>query len=252
MVDSIIAANAGSGPQEQRHDISSLRFGAGTEVWNSMITVDDSPWGRSNAGYGQTEVAGMLTYHGLGSNGLGTHGRPSPMVQLRIVDQHWDDIPDGETGEMIARGLHVFDGYFERPDLNSRKFHRGWMRTGDLGRREVDGTVTFVGPASRMIKSGGENIYPAEVEKTLSAHPRVKSVAVIGRPDPAWGQSVTAIVVADGQVDEHELISFFRDRVASYKKPRTVIFAETIPMSGWFPDYDSLDRIYGGGGYPGS
>lgn len=116
-------------------------------------------------------------------------------MQVRIVDTDGRDVSTGDVGEIATRGMHLFNGYFNRPDLNAAQFRDGWYHTGDLGRRESDGTVSFVGPKLRMIKSGGENIYPAEVERALLGHPDVDSAAVIGRPDSTWGQSVVALVV---------------------------------------------------------
>lgn len=249
MIDQLVAANG-----DDRYDLSSLRFGPAGSTWNHMITLDRSPWGRSNAGYGQTEVGGMLTYHALGIDGLGTHGRSSPLMQVRIVDTDGRDVSTGDVGEIATRGMHLFNGYFNRPDLNAARFRDGWYHTGDLGRRESDGTVSFVGPKLRMIKSGGENIYPAEVERALLGHPDVDSAAVIGRPDSTWGQSVVALVVrnASSSVTEQELIAHVRNQVASYKKPKSVVFVEAIPRRGFVPDYDLLDIQHGGGGYPGS
>ena len=103
MIEQLVAANA-----DRRYDLSSLRFGPAGDEWNSMITIDDSPWGRSRAGYGQTEVGGMLTFHGLGLSGIGLSGRPSPLSQVRIVDPDDRDVPDGQIGEMVARGVHIF------------------------------------------------------------------------------------------------------------------------------------------------
>ena len=249
MVAQLAEANA-----DRRYDLSSLRFSPADEAWNSMITIDSSPWGRSFAGYGQTQVAGMLTFHGLGLGGIGTSGRPSPLAQVRIVDPEDRDVPDGEVGEIVARGPHVFSGYFNRPELTAATLRGGWHHTGDLGRREKDGTLSFVGPKLRMIKSGGENIYPAEVERALTTHPHVEAAAVIGQPDATWGQNVAAVVVRSegATVTEQELIEHVRAAIASYKKPKSVIFVDEVPRRGFTPDYDLLDARFGGGGYPGS
>lgn len=249
MIEQMVAVN-----QDRRFDLSSLRFAPVGSEWDRMITPDDSPWGLSNAGYGQTEVGGMLTFHALGLGGIGTHGRSSPLCQIRVLDDDGQEVPAAQTGEMVARGVHLFDGYFNRPELNSERFRDGWYHTNDLGRRESDGTITFIGPKARMIKSGGENIYPADVERVLTSHPAVLDAAVIGVPDPRWGQSVVAVVVAAGDVaiDEAGVIDHVRSRAASYKKPRSVIFVEAIPKLGYAADYDLLDEKYGGGGYPGS
>lgn len=249
MIAQLVEANT-----DRRYDLSSLRFAPADDAWNSMITPDPSPWGRSFAGYGQTEVAGMLTYHALGIDGVGTSGRPSLLAQVRIVGPDDREVADGNVGEIVARGPHVFSGYVNRPELTAAKLRGGWHHTGDLGRREKDGTISFLGPMLRMIKSGGENIYPAEVERALTSHPEVEAAAVIGRPDPAWGQHVVAIVVlADGaKATEADLIAHARGVAASYKKPKTVLVVDEIPRRGFTPDYDLLDEHYGGGGYPGS
>jgi long-chain acyl-CoA synthetase len=145
------------------------------------------------------------------------------------------------------------NGYWNRPDLNAERSRGGWHHTGDLGRLEADGTLTFLGPMQRMLKSAAENIYPAEVEHALRSHPSVADAAVIGVPDEAWVQSVKAIVVLrDGAAATgDELIDHCRSRIASYKKPRSVEFVEALPRHGLAVDYDALDARFGGGNYPG-
>ncbi|MEU6422900.1 AMP-binding protein [Streptomyces spiralis] len=249
MVDELVKANA-----DRRYDLSSLKVAPGGDEWDAMVTLDQSPWGRALGGYGQTEVAGMATFGGQGIGGLGTHGRPSPFLQVRLVDEDGSEVPTGEVGEIVARGPHVMNGYFNRPELNAVRRRGGWHHTGDLGRRETDGTITFIGPRLRVIKTGGENVYAAEVERAVRNHPAVADVAVIGVPDPIWGQSVKAVVVpAPGSaLTEAEVIEHCRSLIASYKKPRTVTFADSIPKRGFAADYDLLDVQYQGGGYPGS
>ena len=145
------------------------------------------------------------------------------------------------------------NGYWNRPDETAHRFRNGWHHTHDLGRREADGSLTFIGPATRMIKSAAENIYPAEVEACLRQHPAIADAAVIGVPDPTWLQSVKAVVVLrEGEsADAEEIIAFCRERIASYKKPKSVEFVDTIPRAGFAVDYDALDERFGGGGYPG-
>ncbi|MEV5751378.1 AMP-binding protein [Actinoallomurus sp. NPDC052308] len=249
MIDQLVEANA-----DGTYDLSSLRFVAHSPEWDAMITVDDSPWCASTmGGYGQTEVGGMLTFLGLAPGGQGYAGRPSPLVHVRILDPAGYEVPPGETGEICARGATMFGGYWNRPELNAAKAAGGWHHTGDLGRREPDGTITFIGPRLRMIKSANENIYPAEVERALKEHEAVADAAVIGVPDPEWGQNVKAIVVLkDGaSLTREQVVEHVRSRIASYKKPRHVEFAASIPKKGYTPDYDALDAAYGGGGYPG-
>lgn len=239
--------------RDGRYDLSSFRTFGGSPEWNSMVRVDDSPWGTHPAGYGQTEATGMLTYNALGVGSMGSSGRPSPLVQVRIVDPDGREVPAGETGEIVARGPVLTGGYHLRPELNAERTRQGWWHTGDLGRREPDGSITFVAPLTRILKSAAENIYPAEVEGCLLDHPAVKEAAVIGVPDPVWTQRVMAVVViAEGQrATEADLIDHCRSHIASYKKPSAVAFVDQLPRRGWEVDYDELDRRFGGGGYPG-
>ncbi|MFC5831088.1 AMP-binding protein [Nonomuraea insulae] len=248
MIDAVAKANA-----DGKYDLSSLRFVAHSAEWDGMITVDDSPWCRSKmGGYGQTEVGGMLTFLGLAEGGAGFAGRPSPLVQIRILAPGGSEVPAGEVGEICARGKTLFSGYFARPDLNAEKSAYGWHHTGDLGRREPDGTITFIGPKLRMIKSGAENVYPAEVERALKSHPAVADAAVIGIPDPDWHQAVKAIVTLRAQATEADLLEHVRTLLASYKKPKRITFVDEIPKRGFTPDYDALDETHGGGNYPGA
>jgi acyl-CoA synthetase (AMP-forming)/AMP-acid ligase II len=235
-----------------RYDLSSLRTNPGPDAWNEMVTLDDSPRARNRGGYGQTEVMGLATFSAVGP-GTGNAGRPSPLLQVRIVDPDDRDVEPGEVGEIVVRGPTVMNGYDHRPEENERRSRGGWHHTRDLGRREPDGSISFVGPATRMVKSAAENIYPAEVEACLVKHPAVAEAAIIGVPDPKWDQSVKAIVVLaeSATASAEELVDHCRANIASYKKPRTVEFVDALPRRGHAVDYDALDEQFGGGGYPG-
>jgi long-chain acyl-CoA synthetase len=252
MVDGIVEANA-----DGRYDLSSFRGRRGNPAFDAMVSRDSSRWGRNPGGYGQTEVMGMATFTLLAGDrpgeALGTHGRPSPLVQVRVVDEGDHDLPPGEVGEIAVRGATVMNGYWNRPDDNRHRSRNGWHHTNDLGRFEADGSFSFIAPKSRMLKSAAENIYPAEVENAIRSHPGVADCAVIGVPDEVWVQAVTAIVVpAEGHdLDADAVIDWCRARIASYKKPRHVEFVAELPRSGFAVDYDELDRRFGGGGYPG-
>jgi acyl-CoA synthetase (AMP-forming)/AMP-acid ligase II len=226
-----------------------------TPDWGAMTSADHSPMGQAPGGYGQTELVGLATFAALGGRpGDTTSGRPSPVVEVRIVDETDNDVPTAGVGEIVVRGATVTPGYHNRPDLNAARLRNGWWHTGDLGRRERDGIVTFIGPKSRIIKSAAENIYPAEVEACIETHPGVAEAAVIGIPDSRWGQAVRAIVtVASGAIlSQEEVIGHCRRLIASYKKPRDVIFVAELPRRNGAKDYDELDRLFGGGGYPGA
>jgi acyl-CoA synthetase (AMP-forming)/AMP-acid ligase II len=242
MLDELARVNA-----DCRYDLSSLEVNSQNDQLRTMVSGDTSPWGRLIGGYGQTEAGGMITYAGLG-------GRASPLLHVRILDDEGAEVPTGEVGEIAARGLHVMNGYYDRDELTASRQRHGWHHTGDLGRRESDGTITFIGPKQRMIKSAGENIYVAEVQQALITHEEIVDVAVIGVPDPEWGQCVKAIVVRSpgSTLDEAGVVAYSRKVIASYKKPRQVVFADAIPRNGYVIAYDALDAEYGGGGYPGS
>jgi long-chain acyl-CoA synthetase len=246
-MDQIIELN-----RDGRYDLSTLRGFPGKPEWTAMITVDDSPWGKRPAGYGQTEVMGLATFNALQPS-IGSSGRPAPFVRITTLDPEGSELPQGETGEIGVRGPTVMNGYFNRPDLNRARQVGGWHHTNDLGRVEADGSLTFIGPKTRLIKSAAENIYPTEVEGCLKQHPAVADAAVIGVPDRTWGQNVTAVVVLrEGMTaSEQDIIEHCRQQIASYKKPKRVEFTEALPRDGWAVDYDALDAGYGGGGYPG-
>jgi acyl-CoA synthetase (AMP-forming)/AMP-acid ligase II len=238
--------------RDGRYDFSRLRSASVSPEWDAMVTVIPA---RSLFGYGQTEVMGPITwsYYGWGRS-TGRNGRTGPVAQVRIVDDHDNELPSGQIGEICVRGPTVMHGYWRRPELTAQRQRGGWHHTHDLGKREADGSLTFVGPKTQMIKSGAENIYPAEVEGCLRQHPAVADCGVIGVPDAAWVQSVKAIVqLRPGmRVEPAELIEHCRSRIASYKKPRTIVFIDALPRgANGQIDYHALDAAHGGGGYPG-
>lgn len=247
-IDEVVKVNA-----DHRYDLSSLRTPFAMPEWRAMTSPDESPWGRRPAGYGQSEVMGLVTFAALGGTpGDFTTGRPSPFVQLRLVDDADREVPPGEVGEIAVRGITVGTGYWNRPALTAERQRNGWWHTNDLGRRNPDGTITFAGPKVRVIKSASENIYPVEVELCLESHPLVAAAAVIGVPDDRWGQSVKAVVVTNGPVSAEELVAHCRERIAPYKRPKSVEFTAELPRRQGAKDYDELDRRHGGGGYPGT
>jgi acyl-CoA synthetase (AMP-forming)/AMP-acid ligase II len=151
----------------------------------------------------------------------GTLGRPLPAFDLEI------EAPPGETGELLLRGPSMMAGYANLPDA----LERGMLRTGDLVRRDDDGYLYFVDRAKDMIKSGGENVYSAEVERVLLTHPAVGDAAVIGVPDRRWGEAVKALVVAHEPVTAEDLDAHCRERLGAFKRPRWYEFAGEIPRN---------------------
>jgi acyl-CoA synthetase (AMP-forming)/AMP-acid ligase II len=238
-----------------RYDLSSFHSSVLTPGWRDMVAFDDTPWGQAPAGFGQTESTGLSCYAALGGNaGDTTAGRPSPVAEVRLVDIDGVEVPDGEVGEIVVRGPIVHAGYWNRDEINETRLRDGWWHTTDLGRREADGVISFVGAMTRLVKSAAENIFPAEVENCIESHPAVKEAAIIGVPDEKWIQSVKAIVVVKdgGSLTAEEVIEHCKANLASFKKPRTVEFVEALPRLGFLKDYHALDPQFGGGGYPGN
>jgi len=244
--------------RERGVELPSLKATFAPPLWQGMISPDESRHCRNGGGmgygYGQTEVSGLAVVGGYGGKGAGNAGRPSPMTRVRILDSDGKECPVGQAGEICLRGDTVHLGYWNRPEINEERFRFGWWHTTDLGRREPDGTLTFLGTMTRMLKSGAENIFPAEVENCLEAHSAVKEAAVIGIPNERFLQDVKAIVVLNGTapVTADELIEHCRRNIASYKKPKTIEFLDALPRTAvGGKDYAALDEKFGGGGYPG-
>jgi acyl-CoA synthetase (AMP-forming)/AMP-acid ligase II len=165
-------------------------------------------------------------------NAVDTVGRPDPLVEVRIVDGDGNDVPTGEVGEIVARGPTLMDGYWNMPERTAEALVDGWLHSGDLGRFE-DAHVIIAGRLKDMIVSGGEKIYPVEVEKLLRQHPKIKDAALVGVPDKEWGQAVLAVIVRqpDTDLSADEVIDFVRFRLAGYKRPRYVEFVDTLPVT---------------------
>ncbi|MGH2793547.1 MAG: AMP-binding protein, partial [Actinomycetota bacterium] len=181
--------------------------------------------------YGQTELTGIVTRPA--PDAIGSNGLPSPSAEIRIVDDDGKVLGPGEVGEIVVRGPTVMLGYANEPEATADKIRDGWLHTYDLGRLESDGSLSFIGPKRMLIKTGGENVYPAEVEAAIRAIPAVADVCVIGVPDERWGQLVTSVIaVRDGarltatEVDEH-----CRAVLAGYKRPRRVEIVEALPRA---------------------
>ncbi len=185
--------------------------------------------------YGMTETGMNLSNPLHGERRVGSVGMPLPGVSARVVNPQTETpLPDGDIGELQIKGDHVFAGYWRQPEKTAEAFaDDGWLRTGDLARREPDGYYTLKGRAKDLIISGGLNIYPPEVELALMEHPAVAACAVIGCPDAEWGEGVVAVIVprAGQGIDAGDICEFCRERLASYKVPRRVEFVDALPAN---------------------
>jgi long-chain acyl-CoA synthetase len=189
--------------------------------------------------YGLTETTGAFTYlgpedhNGNAIERLKSCGKAMAGAEIKVVDAAGKEVPPGEVGEIICRTPQIMLGYWNLPEATARTIRDGWLYTGDAGYMDKDGYLYIYDRVKDMIVSGGENIYPAEIESALFGHPAVADVGVIGVPDEKWGESVKAIVVKKPgvEVTAKELIDYARERIAGYKLPRSVDFAEALPRN---------------------
>ena len=195
-------------------------------------------------GYGQTESGPDITVLGRenhlyseespeAQSVLASCGRPCIGVHVRIVDDDGRDVEAGEIGEIIVQSRRTMTGYYHRPEETREAIRDGWLYTGDLGYYDERGFIFIKDRRHYLIISGGENVYPAEVENVLYRHPAVREAAVIGVPDPYWIERVHAVVVLkeDAQATEEDIIDFCKEHIAKYKTPKTVEFVEDLPRN---------------------
>ena len=231
-------------------DISSLRAVSGLEVPETIEKYQKMTGGTFYAMYGQTETSCLATY-GPYNDRPGSAGKTLPMAEVRLVDDYDRLVPVGDVGEIIMKGPMVFKGYWNLPEDNEYTFRGGWHHTGDQGRFDEDGFLWYAGRKAEkeLIKPGGENVYPAEVEKTISEHPAIEATVVIGVPDPKWKEGIKAVcVLKEGEsIEAQALINFVGDRIARYKKPRYVEFVTELPLlEDGAVDREKIKDLYGG------
>jgi fatty-acyl-CoA synthase len=178
----------------------------------------------------------------------GSVGFPLFHIDVKIVREDGTECGPDEVGELLIRGPHVCAGYWNNPEATAEAFKDGWLHTGDLAKRDAEGYYYIVGRIKDMFISGGENVYPAEIESVLYAHPAVAEAAVIGIPDPKWGEVGRAIVALrpGASVTEEELLAFCRERLARYKVPKSIVFVDALPKTGAGKiDKERLKKEYG-------
>ncbi len=200
-------------------------------------------WGCDFAqGYGMTELGGNAVFmdgdaHRRGVTTdphlLTAAGKPGPLAEVRIVDDAMVDLPNGEVGEIVIRGAQVFSGYWNEPESTQETIIDGWLRTGDLGFIDSEGFISIVDRKKDIIVTGGENVASREVEEVLHRHPGVLEVAVVGVPDEHWGEAVCAAIVPRSGVEitNAQIVEISREYLASYKKPKHVVFVESLPRN---------------------
>jgi acyl-CoA synthetase (AMP-forming)/AMP-acid ligase II len=189
--------------------------------------------------YGLTETSGGITWlppedhDPNGNEKMRSCGKPHSRAEIRILGADGSEMPVGEVGEITCRSPQNMKGYWNLPRATESTIRDGWLHTGDAGYLDADGYLYIHDRVKDLIVSGGENIYPAEVESVLFGHPGVADVAVIGVPDDRWGEAVKAIVVKKpgAEVSEREIITYARERIAHFKAPSSVDFAASLPRN---------------------
>ena len=228
----------------EHRDLSSLRFlfTAGAAIPVDLIHAFERHGLTLKQGYGQTETSILCCLDaGDAVRKAGSVGQPVFHAEIRVVAQdqlerppdEWKDVAPGETGEIVVRGPITMLGYWKRPDETAEAFRDDWLRTTDLAKVDEDGFVTLVGRARDMIISGGENVYPAEIEATYERHPAISEIAVIGVPDDEWGEVGRAhLVLRDGaELDPDELAAWGRERLAAFKIPKSFRSESELPKT---------------------
>jgi acyl-CoA synthetase (AMP-forming)/AMP-acid ligase II len=231
-------------------DITALRGVMGIDVPETIESYQEVSGGTFINMYGQTETS-LLTSMGPYNECPGAAGRPIALGAVEVVDEDDHPVPAGQAGEIVLRGPMVFRGYWGLEQDNARTFRNGWHHTGDLGRLDENGFLWFAGrkPDKELIKPGGENVYPAEVENAILAHPDVEAVVVFGVPDPKWKEGIKAVcVLSEGKdLSARELIAFVGERIARYKKPQYVEFVQGLPTTAdGAVDRSKVKEMYGG------
>lgn len=221
--------------RDRDYALSSLRFcmTGGAPMPVEVMNAFEERFGvQILEGFGLSETSPVASFTMLGKpRKIGSIGWPVWGVEMGIVDDHDDLLPDGERGEIVIRGHNVMKGYLNRPDANKETLKNGWFHSGDIGYRDADGCYFIVDRKKDMILRGGFNVYPREVEEVLYAHPAVAEAAVVGIPHDSHGEEVKAVVAlkAGQQASEQDLIAWCKERLAAYKYPRIVQVVDALP-----------------------
>jgi len=234
-------------PDHEQYDTSSLHtiFYAAMPMPVALLKRGIERFGQVFVqGFGQTETGPLICafcreYHNpygdeIDIKRLGSCGQPAIDVDVKIVDEQDNELGPNQVGEIAARHAWLMKGYWNKPERTEETIKDGWVYTGDMGYVDEDGFLYIVDRKKDMIVSGGENIYPREIEEVLYCHPAVREAAVIGVPSEKWGEDVKAIIaLKHGETaDEAEIVEFCKDKLAGYKKPKTVEFLPELPKTG--------------------
>ncbi len=217
-------------------DLSSLRFAftAGAPISVSLIEAYHRRGILLKQGFGQTETSILCCLDaGDAIRKAGSVGKPVLHGEVKVADDHLEEVPAGRMGEIVARGPIVMLGYWRRPEETRKAFQEDWLRTQDLAVRDAEGFITLVGRKSDMYISGGENVHPQEIERVLQTHPDVEEISVVGTPDEDLGEVGTAFVVLrkGRRLNQESFKAYVRGRLARYKVPRRFVQVDSLPRT---------------------
>ncbi len=232
--------------------LASLTRVSGLDAPQTIQRLHEKTRAQFWTGFGQSETSGFVTIQRVAER-PGASGRPVPCAQVSLVDDYDREVPVGTPGEIVVRGPLVFQGYFGQPDVTAYTFRNGGHHTGDVGRFDADGYLHYVKrkPEKELIKPGGENVYPAEVETVIMQMPEVRGVCVYGIPDVKWGEAIKAVVevATPGRHTAQQVSDFVGAKIARFKRPHVVVFTDGLPRGAdGAVDRDAVKAKWGDGG----
>jgi acyl-CoA synthetase (AMP-forming)/AMP-acid ligase II len=237
--------------EKQGSGLASLKHVSGLDAPPTIQRLHEKTGARFWTGFGQSETTGFVSIVRV-LDKPGSAGRPVPAAQVRLVDDYDREVPAGTPGEITVRGPLVFQGYYAQPDVTAYTLRNGWHHTGDVGRFDADGYLYYVKrkPEKELIKPGGENVYPAEVETVIMQMAGVRGVCVYGVPDVRWGEAIKAVVEvqAPGSHTAQAVTDFVGSKIARFKRPHVVAFTDALPRTAeGAVDRDAVKAKWGEG-----
>ena len=237
--------------EKQGSGLASLKHVSGLDAPPTIQRLHEKTGARFWTGFGQSETTGFVSIVRV-LDKPGSAGRPVPAAQVRLVDDYDREVPAGTPGEITVRGPLVFQGYYAQPDVSAYTLRNGWHHTGDVGRFDADGYLYYVKrkPEKELIKPGGENVYPAEVETVIMQMAGVRGVCVYGVPDVRWGEAIKAVVEvqAPGAHTAQAVTDFVGSKIARFKRPHVVAFTDALPRTAeGAVDRDAVKAKWGEG-----
>ena len=234
--------------KSRNSSMKSLKLVYGLEGPQNIQRLEEETGARFWTGFGQAETTEFVTYC-RATDHPGTAGIPTMLNRVELFNDAGEIVPVGAEGEIAVRGPNVFLGYWDMPEETAHAHRNGWHHTGDIGRFDEQGRLVYVKRKAEkeLIKTGGENVYPGEVEAVLLKHPSIEACCVIGVPDPTWGEMVLAVcrLVKGASLEEETVRDFVGSHIAGFKKPRKVCLTESLPVKDGEVNREAVRKQFG-------